>query len=118
MYERLDVLRRNETVTLPDTVSEAFLDALFRGDAEALGPLLHNDMQRSALDALPSLRMVLEEGVHAGALGVLVSGSGPTVVWLARDEKHATALAGHAGEKGFFAKVCQSPARGAHLVVE
>ena len=74
-------------------------------------------MQRSALDALPSLEKVLEVGIQAGAEGVLVSGSGPTVVWLARDENHAQILVEQAAGKGWFAKATSSPARGAHLVV-
>ena len=117
MYQRLDVLRSDKTVSLPDQVSKEFLDALYEGDATRLGPLLHNDMQRSALDALPSLEKVLEVGVQAGAEGVLVSGSGPTVVWLARNKDHAQVLVEQATRKGWFAKATSSPARGAHLVV-
>ena len=37
----------------------------------------------------PSLKRTLEAGIEAGALGALVSGSGPTVVFLARDAEHA-----------------------------
>jgi len=117
MYQSLDVLRQDETVDLPDQVSKEFLDALYQGDAVRLGPLLHNDMQRSALNALPSLEKVLEVGVQAGAEGVLVSGSGPTVVWLARNKNHADILVEQATAKGWFARATSSPARGAHVVV-
>ena len=117
MYQRLDVLRSEENLTLPDQVPQEFLDALYEGDATRLGPLLHNDMQRSALDALPSLEKVLEVGIQAGAEGVLVSGSGPTVVWLARNKEHADLLVDQATSKGWFARATSSPARGAHLVV-
>lgn len=117
MYHRLDELRANENVRLPEDVSEAFLEALYEGDAESLGLLLHNDMQRSALAALPALAHTLESGVQAGALGVLVSGSGPTVVWLARDRLHAEALSAGLAQRGMFSLVTSSPARGAHLVL-
>ena len=118
MYQRLDELRAHEDVVLPDDVPEAFLEALFEGDAEALGPLLQNDMQRSALDALPALATTLEWGVDAGALGVLVSGSGPTLVWLARSQQHAKELSAGLDNRGLFSMVTSSPARGAHLVVD
>lgn len=118
MYESLDAIRATENVSLPDTLSPLFLDALHRGDAEALGSLLHNDMQRSALHAHPKLENVLEQGLGLGALGVMVSGSGPTLVWLARDKQHARALADGAGSLGQHALVVSSPARGAHLVLE
>lgn len=117
VYQRLDELRAHDTVVLPDDVPEAFLEALYEGDAESLGPLLHNDMQRSALDALPGLASVLEWGVDAGAPGVLVSGSGPTLLWLARDKNHAVDLAAGLDRRGLFSVVTSSPARGAHLVV-
>jgi 4-diphosphocytidyl-2-C-methyl-D-erythritol kinase len=118
MYESLDVIRAAENVSLPDNLSPLFLDALLNGDAEALGPLLHNDMQRSALQAHPALENVLEQGLKFGALGVMVSGSGPTLVWLARDQEHASALADGAESLGQHALIVSSPARGAHLVLE
>jgi len=118
MYQRLDELRVHDDVVLPDDVPEAFLEALYEGDAKSLGPLLHNDMQRSALDALPGLATTLEWGVDAGALGVLVSGSGPTLVWLARNEQHAKQLSAGLERRGLFSVVTTSPARGAHLVLD
>jgi len=118
MYQRLDELRAHEDVVLPEDVSQAFLEALREGDAETLGPLLQNDMQRSALDAVPALATTLEWGVDAGALGVLVSGSGPTLVWLARDEQQAKELSAGLERRGLFSVVTSSPARGAHLVVD
>jgi 4-diphosphocytidyl-2-C-methyl-D-erythritol kinase len=117
MYQRLDEMRASENISLPDTVSPLFLDALYRGDAQTLAPLLQNDMQRSALDTDPRLAVILEQGLEFGALGVMVSGSGPTLVWLAQDEEHALGLVDAAESRGQHALAVSSPARGAHLVL-
>ncbi|MET9796779.1 4-(cytidine 5'-diphospho)-2-C-methyl-D-erythritol kinase [Nocardiopsis alba] len=56
--------------------------ALATGDAEALGRALSNDLQPAALSLLPELERTLAAGSAAGALGALVSGSGPTCAFL------------------------------------
>ena len=70
-------------------VPEAVMTALRTGDAHALGRALSNDLQPAALTLQPSLRRTLDAGLEGGALGALVSGSGPTCVFLVRDEDHA-----------------------------
>ena len=57
-----------------------------------LAPLLHNDLQPAALDLRPDLAALLEAGEAAGALRGLVSGSGPTCVFLCADESGALAV--------------------------
>ncbi|MBB6118971.1 4-diphosphocytidyl-2-C-methyl-D-erythritol kinase [Nocardiopsis algeriensis] len=57
-------------------------EALAAGDARALGAALANDLQEAALSLLPELGRTLEAGRAAGALGALVSGSGPTCAFL------------------------------------
>jgi len=98
VYAQLDRQRQTGPVGVvrdPATV----LTALRSGDAVALGRALGNDLQPAAVALRPSLRLLLDTGRDLGALGVLVSGSGPTVALLARDEGHAvdlaSALAGH-----------------------
>jgi len=54
-----------------------------------VAPLLHNDLQPAALDLRPDLAALLEAGEAAGALRGLVSGSGPTCVFLCADESGA-----------------------------
>jgi 4-diphosphocytidyl-2-C-methyl-D-erythritol kinase len=54
-----------------------------------LAPLLHNDLQPAALDLRPDLAALLEAGEAVGALRGLVSGSGPTCVFLCADESGA-----------------------------
>ena len=69
------------------------MSALRAGDAARLGAALSNDLQAPALAMFPALRKTLAAGREFGALGGLVSGSGPTCFFLARDERHATDLA-------------------------
>lgn len=70
-------------------VSEAVMSSLRAADPRALGRALENDLQSPALALRPSLRRTLDAGIEAGALGALVSGSGPTCVFLVRDDEHA-----------------------------
>ncbi|MFI9254531.1 4-(cytidine 5'-diphospho)-2-C-methyl-D-erythritol kinase [Streptomyces sp. NPDC053069] len=84
---------------IPEPVASAeLLEALAKGDAEALAAAVSNDLQPAALSLFPELADTLEAGRGAGALAALVSGSGPTTAFLARDaesaEKVAQALRG------------------------
>ncbi|SNS90436.1 4-diphosphocytidyl-2-C-methyl-D-erythritol kinase [Micrococcales bacterium KH10] len=69
------------------------IDALRAGDLAAIGACLHNDLQPVALALMPRLGDVLSVASAAGALGTVVSGSGPTVAALARDAEHAAGIA-------------------------
>ena len=60
---------------------------------EAVGTALANDLQPAALAARPDLVGVLELGSSLGALGGIVSGSGPTCVFLTESEAHSLDLA-------------------------
>jgi 4-diphosphocytidyl-2-C-methyl-D-erythritol kinase len=71
----------------------ALLHALSSGDPAAVGAALANDLQDAALELAPDLVETLAIAEDAGALGVLVSGSGPTVAALGRTRQHATAIA-------------------------
>lgn len=74
-------------------VSAAVMSALRAGDAAALGAALHNDLQEAALWLRPELADTLAVGSDCDALGAVVSGSGPTVAFLAADDEHALDLA-------------------------
>jgi 4-diphosphocytidyl-2-C-methyl-D-erythritol kinase len=73
-------------------VPPALMNALRSGDPVALGAALVNDLQPAALDLQPRLRQVLESGLEYGAVGALVSGSGPTCAFLAASEAAAVDL--------------------------
>jgi 4-diphosphocytidyl-2-C-methyl-D-erythritol kinase len=117
VYGELDRQREEQDVAEPD-VPDELMAALRSGDARALGQALVNDLQPAALALRPQLRSVLAAGEELGALGGIVSGSGPTCAFLARDESHALDLA-----VGFTAAgVCRTvkrasgPAPGARVV--
>jgi len=74
-------------------LSTELMAALRAGDLERLGRSLSNDLQAPAVSLFPALRKTLEAGREFGALGALVSGSGPTCFFLARDVRQATDLA-------------------------
>ncbi|MGV8968285.1 MAG: 4-(cytidine 5'-diphospho)-2-C-methyl-D-erythritol kinase [Cellulomonas sp.] len=78
---------------LEPEADRSLMQALRAGDAHALGRALHNDLQHAALELAPSLAEPLAVAEDAGALGVLVSGSGPTVAALARSRQHALVIA-------------------------
>ena len=78
---------------LEPEADRALMQALRAGDAHALGRALHNDLQHAALELAPGLAEPLAVAEDAGALGVLVSGSGPTVAALARSRQHALVIA-------------------------
>ncbi|MBA8957155.1 4-(cytidine 5'-diphospho)-2-C-methyl-D-erythritol kinase [Actinomadura namibiensis] len=94
VYAECDRLReeRGERAPWP-RASEELMAALADGDAKALGAALHNDLQPAALTLRPSLRDTLAAGRDRGALGALVSGSGPTCAFLAESGNHAADLA-------------------------
>ena len=92
------------------------LAALSTGDPVALARALHNDLQEPALDLRPELAHLLEVGETAGALRGLVSGSGPTCVFLCESAEHAREVAGvlHHGDRRVL--VAPGPVAGAHVV--
>ena len=77
----------------PPTLSTQLMAALRAGDSAAVGPLLSNDLQPAAVSLRPGLRRTLEAGKEFGALGAIVSGSGPTCAFLAADAARARELA-------------------------
>ena len=99
VYAELDRQRERGPVGLVSDPAEV-LAALRRGDAVALGRALRNDLQPAALALQPGLRPLLDAGRDLGALGSLVSGSGPTCMFLARDGDHADALAASLAGQG------------------
>lgn len=74
------------------TVDADVLQAIRAGDPHMLAEVLHNDLQAAALHLEPSLSAVLELGEENGALAGIISGSGPTVAFLAADLDSALEL--------------------------
>jgi 4-diphosphocytidyl-2-C-methyl-D-erythritol kinase len=99
-------------------LSTELMAALRSGDAAAVGPLLSNDLQPAAVSLRPGLRRTLEAGREFGALGAIVSGSGPTCAFLAADAARARELAVALTGAGVCRGVVRvkGPAAGAALI--
>jgi 4-diphosphocytidyl-2-C-methyl-D-erythritol kinase len=119
VYAECDRLREtgSEPVAWP-VVYDDLMAALKTGDAAALGKALRNDLQAAAISLRPSLADALRAGRELGALGALVSGSGPTCAFLASSASHATELASELSRTSHFAEVRQArgPVSGARPV--
>jgi len=77
----------------PPALDNRLMAALRTGNPAEVGPLLANDLQQAAISLRPDLRRTLAAGAELGALAAIVSGSGPTCAYLAKDARHAAALA-------------------------
>jgi 4-diphosphocytidyl-2-C-methyl-D-erythritol kinase len=117
VFRALDRQRQGHQVAEPE-LSAKLMAALSAGDPVRLGAALSNDLQEPALTLFPALRKTLDAGLEAGALGALVSGSGPTCYFLARDEAHASALAASLSGAGVCRAVTSAtgPAAGASVL--
>jgi 4-diphosphocytidyl-2-C-methyl-D-erythritol kinase len=117
VYQELDRLRSGRVLPEP-RVPDTMMQALRRGDPETVGALLSNDLQPAAVSLLPDLERTLAVGSEYGALGGLVSGSGPTVVFLARDTEHALDLSVALTASGAVSEVrrARGPVPGARIV--
>jgi 4-diphosphocytidyl-2-C-methyl-D-erythritol kinase len=120
VYGELDRLRAaGELPSGADLASpDPVVAALRSGPVEALAAALSNDLQTPAIGLRPGLRRALDECAAAGAVGALVSGSGPTVAALAADEDGAEAVAAElaAGKSFRTVRAVHGPVPGARLV--
>jgi len=69
------------------------LEAARTGGIAELAGLLFNDLEREVAVRLPAVADAERAALEAGALGVVMSGSGPTVAALVHDEDHARRIA-------------------------
>lgn len=119
VYAECDRLRAGTYLPEP-RLSDGLMAALRSGDAEALGATLSNDLQRAAVSLRPGLGRTLAVGEEYGALGTVVSGSGPTCAFLAAGEEHALDLAVALSASGVCRTVrrADGPVHGARTVDE
>lgn len=113
-YDRM-LAGRRRTAPVPST---EIMAALRQGDALALGAALNNDLEPAAFGLRPELADVLAVGRSAGALGSVISGSGPTCAFLAATSEHAIDLAVALSASGLVAEVkrAKGPVHGAQVV--
>jgi len=117
VYRECDRLREGREISNPRT-SDSLLQALRAADARGVGDFLTNDLQAAACSLRPALRLVLDVGEEYGALGGIVSGSGPTVVFLVEDEERALDLTVALSASGVVSSVLRAygPVHGARVV--
>lgn len=118
VYAKLDEMRAEAGVEAeapgldPDLVR-----AVCTADAELVASLMANDLQAPAVASLPSLEDMMDIGMIEGALQGMVSGSGPTLVFLARDAESAHQLSTSLEERTeVWAIPVTGPAPGARLI--
>ncbi|MET0767451.1 MAG: 4-(cytidine 5'-diphospho)-2-C-methyl-D-erythritol kinase [Aeromicrobium sp.] len=116
VFAEFDRLNEGRDVPEPE-VPDALLAALRAGDATELGAALSNDLTDAALSLRPELEGTLAIGLQAGALGAILSGSGPTALFLAASEQHSLDIAFALSSASACADVVQSrgPVPGARL---
>ncbi len=117
VFSKLDELRADRVIPEP-RVPDAILTALSSGDPDALEGAMTNDLQAAAIALRPDLKSVLTAGQDAGAIAGLVSGSGPTCAFLARDRSHALDIAVALTSSGVCRTVrtAQGPVQGARVI--
>ena len=117
VYGECDRLRQGLDISEPQ-ISDALMQALLSADPSAVGKLLVNDLQPAACSLRPALRLILDVGQEYGALGAIVSGSGPTVAFLVSDEEHGLDLAVALSASGVVGSVSRAygPVHGAKVI--
>ena len=117
VYSECDRMRAEREIAAPK-VSDALMQALLAADPEAVGQSLINDLQSAASSLRPALTLILEVGRDYGALGAIVSGSGPTVAFLVSDEEAGLDLAVALTASGVVGSVARAtgPVPGARVI--
>jgi len=118
VYRELDRLRAAGSAPPPVGSPDEILAALRQRDPGVLAKALGNDLQPAALSLRPAIRATLDAGEAAGVLAGLVSGSGPTCVFLTRDAAHATAVATALTDRALCRSIrtVHGPVPGARLI--
>ena len=117
VYAECDRLRGELEIIEPQT-NEALMQSLLAADAPGVGAALVNDLQLAACSLRPAIRLVLDVGQEYGALGAIVSGSGPTVAFLVADQDSGLDLAVALTSSGVVGSVVQAygPVAGAKVI--
>ena len=117
VYSECDRMRAEREIADPK-VSDALMQALLAADPSAVGLSLVNDLQLAACSLRPALTLILAVGRDYGALGAIVSGSGPTVAFLVSDEEAGLDLAVALTASGVVGSVARAtgPVPGARLI--
>jgi 4-diphosphocytidyl-2-C-methyl-D-erythritol kinase len=118
VYREFDRMHEMAPARLPE-VPDGLVAALRRHDVEALGRHLSNDLQRPALRLRPELGPLLERGRTEAVHGAILSGSGPSCLFLCRDREHAVEVARALRSEVVGAvSIAPGPVQGARVVAK
>jgi 4-diphosphocytidyl-2-C-methyl-D-erythritol kinase len=117
VYQECDRLRAGLDIAAPQ-ISDSLMQSLLAADPKSVGLALNNDLQSAACSLRPALTLVLDVGEEYGALGAIVSGSGPTVAFLVADEEQGLDLAVALTSSGVVGSVARAygPVQGAKVI--
>jgi len=104
VYHRFDQLARTTDLGTPE-LPRTLMMALTSGDTSRVASALTNDLQAAACSLAPKLHATLTAGQEAGCLGSIVSGSGPTIAFLAADQAAAMDLAVRLSSQGIAREI-------------
>lgn len=121
IYGRLDEHRASSGALADDPslsldVPIPVLQALRAGDPHALAACMYNDLGVPALLERPVLDDVIHEGLEAGALSGIVSGSGPTLAFLCETPESAQSVQSELMALGRTALHVHGPVPGARII--
>ena len=92
VYRQFDLLQEGSPLGAPE-IPDALMTALRGHDMAELGAALSNDLQEAALVLRPELQRALEIGLAESAHGAVLSGSGPSCLFLCESRAHAGLVA-------------------------
>jgi 4-diphosphocytidyl-2-C-methyl-D-erythritol kinase len=114
VYREYDVLHGGLDLPEPE-IPASLVEALRTGDVSELAGALGNDLEPASLRLRPALGEPLKAGLEATAYAALVSGSGPTCLFLCGDPDHAGRVAAALTAYGQVT-VASGPAPGAEVL--
>jgi 4-diphosphocytidyl-2-C-methyl-D-erythritol kinase len=117
VYREFDRLRPDVPTGVHADDPRGVIDALEVGDADALAACMHNDLEEAAISLRPELadRIALVHA-HRGNT-VMLSGSGPTILGIAKTQEDALETRAALLEAGVpVVHVATGPVAGAHVV--
>jgi 4-diphosphocytidyl-2-C-methyl-D-erythritol kinase len=120
VYRELDEMRAEDADTTQIGPADDLINALRAHDPAQLGRLLANDLGAPARRMRPALVKTLQAGLDLGALGAMISGSGPTCAFLTRSPDRAVRLAAALSGVGVCrtVRVAHGPVPGARIAGE
>jgi 4-diphosphocytidyl-2-C-methyl-D-erythritol kinase len=116
VYREFDELHRGGTVRAPE-IPDALMQALRGHDVAGLGASLTNDLQVPAIRLRPELAAVLDQGRLESVHGAVLSGSGPSCLFLCEGRAHAVQVVGGLRSQGLGpVSFAPGPVHGARVV--